>query len=101
MADGLSPDKRYAIRNTQYAMIVHVKFYASLRRYRPGLALGQPFPCAVPDDMTVGRLLSEVLDLPQDEVAIALVNGMQSDRGHPLNDGDVIALWPPIAGGAR
>jgi molybdopterin converting factor small subunit len=81
-------------------MIVHVKLYASLRRYRPGLALGQSLPCTVPDDMTVERLFTEVLGLPPDEVAIALVNGIQSDRDRRLSDGDAVAFWPPIAGGA-
>ena len=106
MADGLSPIayrpvyQRYAIRAMRYAMVVHVKLYASLRRYRPGLALGQSFPCTVPDDTTIGRLFAEVLGLPPAEMAIALVNGRYSDREHPLNDGDTVALWPPIAGGA-
>jgi sulfur-carrier protein len=81
-------------------MIVHVKLYASLRRYRPELTLGQSFACCVPDDTTTGRLFAEVLGLPPDEVAIALVNGLYSDREHQLNDGDMVALWPPIAGGA-
>ncbi len=81
-------------------MIVHVKLYASLRRYRPGLALGQPFACTVPDDMTVERLFSEALGLPPAEVAIALVNGVHSDRQRRLSEGDTVSLWPPIAGGA-
>jgi molybdopterin converting factor small subunit len=80
-------------------MIVHVKLYASLRRYRPGLALGESFACSAPDDTTVGRLFSEVLGLPAAEVAIALVNGMRSDWERRLNNGDTVALWPPIAGG--
>jgi len=82
-------------------MIVHVKLYASLRRYRPELTLGQSFACSVPDDTTTGRLFAEVLGLPPEEVAIALVNGLHSDREHPLNDGDTVALWPPIAGGGN
>jgi len=81
-------------------MQVHVKLYASLRRYRPELAIGQAFECAVPDDITVGHLVDRVLRLPNAEVAIVLVNGVHSERERPLSDGDQIALWPPIAGGA-
>lgn len=80
-------------------MIVHVKLYASLRRYRPGLALGQSFACTVVEGITVGRLISDVLQLPADEVAISLVNGVYQNREHPLSGGDHIALWPPVAGG--
>ena len=82
-------------------MQVHVKLYASLRRYRPELAIGQAFECAVPDAITVGHLVDGVLRLPVAEVAIVLVNGVHSDRERPLSDGDQIALWPPIAGGAE
>ena len=82
-------------------MLVHVKLYASLRRYRPEIALGHSFPCALADEATtVGHLIVDTLGLPSQEVAIALVNGMYSDRGRPLKDGDQVALWPPIAGGA-
>ena len=81
-------------------MLVHVKLYASLRRYRPEIALGQSFPCALADETTVGHLIVDALGLPSQEVAIALVNGMYSDRERPLKDGDQVALWPPIAGGA-
>ncbi len=81
-------------------MLVHVKLYASLRRYRPEIALGQSFQCALPDETTVGYLIGDALGLPSQEVAIALVNGMYSDRERPLKDGDGVALWPPIAGGA-
>ena len=78
---------------------VHVKLYAGLRRYRPGLAIGQTFECAVPDGITVGRLFAEALGIPPEEVAIALVNGFHSERERPLSEGDQVALWPPIAGG--
>ncbi|MEK7328676.1 MAG: MoaD/ThiS family protein, partial [Chloroflexota bacterium] len=61
---------------------------------------GHAFDCAVPDNATIGQLVLETLLLPSEEVAIALVNGMVSDRERLLKDGDQVALWPPIAGGA-
>ncbi|HBY98462.1 MAG: MoaD/ThiS family protein [Ardenticatenaceae bacterium] len=78
---------------------VRVKLYAGLRRYRPGLAIGQSFICSVPGDSTVGHLLDE-LGIPSLIVAIILVNGIQSEREHRLTDGDEVALWPPVAGGS-
>jgi len=77
---------------------VRVKLYAGLRRYRPGLAIGQSFPCSVPEGTIVGHLFDHI-GVPSTIVAIILVNGIQSDREHRLRDGDKVALWPPIAGG--
>jgi len=82
-------------------MIIHVKLFASLRRYRPEVALGQSFPCEIGDASTVAQLVSDVLHLPPEEVAISLVNGVYQTRECPLNDGDQVGLWPPIAGGER
>ena len=78
---------------------VHIKLYANLRRYRPELAIGETFACDVPDDTTVARLSGEILGMPREEVAIALVNGVQREGTHGLRDADQVALWPPIAGG--
>jgi sulfur carrier protein len=80
-------------------MLIHVKLYASLRRYRPELALGQACDVDLPDGSTVEKLVLEELRLPSNEVAITLVNGIQQPRDCALNDGDTVALWPPIAGG--
>jgi molybdopterin synthase sulfur carrier subunit len=80
-------------------MDVTVKLFAALRRYRPGLALGQAFPCSLPEQATVADLISEALGVPPQEVAIILVNGQQRDRGCTLRSGDTVGLWPPIAGG--
>lgn len=81
-------------------MLIHVKLYASLRRYRPDVALGQAFTCRVPKGTTVGQLLSDELRLPPEEVAITLVNGFQTDRLQPLSPGDKVVVFPPVAGGA-
>ncbi len=74
--------------------------YASLRRYRPELGLGQALACTLPAGTTAGQMVSEALGLPPAEVAIILVNGRQQAPAHPLENGDRVALWPPIAGGA-
>ena len=38
-------------------MIVHVKLYASLRRYRPAVELGQTFQIDLPAGATVEQLI--------------------------------------------
>lgn len=80
-------------------MIVHIKLYASLRRYRPSVELGQTFQIDLPAGATVAQLIHEELRLPPKETAIVLVNGIRQSWDCVLNDGDLIALWPPIAGG--
>ena len=79
---------------------VHIKLYANLRRYRPELAIGETFACDVPDDTTITGLIGGALGLPREEVAIALVNGVQREGSYSLRDGDQVALWSPIAGGS-
>lgn len=41
--------------------------------------------------------------IPQKEVHLVLVNGVYLDVSqwgeHRLNDGDVVSVWPPVAGG--
>ena len=80
-------------------MQVRVKLYASLRRYRPELRVGEAFECELPDGATIGDLVSWGLQLPDREAAITLVNGLYQARDYPLMDGDSVSIWPPIAGG--
>ena len=79
---------------------VHVKLYASLRRYGPERRLGEAFSCSVPEGTTVEQLMSDTLKLPPNVVAIALVNGIRSDPQQRLSAGDEVVLFPPMAGGA-
>jgi molybdopterin converting factor small subunit len=49
-----------------------------------------------------GTLLSEALlnvSLPEDVPRVVLLNGVQQGDDPPLDDGDVITIFPPIAGG--
>lgn len=56
----------------------------------------------VPPGRTVGQVIDE-FNLPPKLVHLVLVNGnyiQPADRvGRVLADGDVLAIWPPIAGG--
>jgi molybdopterin converting factor small subunit len=80
-------------------MIVQVKLYASLRRYRPGLKLGEVFSCELSGGATIDDLVLTSLQLPDREVAITLVNGLYQTRNYQLAEGDQVSIWPPIAGG--
>lgn len=41
----------------------------------------------------------DYLEIPHDEVAICLVNGMHSKLDKEIKDKDVLALFPPVGGG--
>ena len=46
--------------------------------------------------------VQQILDhigIKNEEVAILLVNGVHSNAQMPLKDEDIVALFPPIAGG--
>lgn len=77
---------------------VQVKLFATLRRYHPGLKIGQVLTVELPDGAPVARLLQE-LGLPAEEVRMVFVNGIVRERDHPLADGDELGLFPPVGGG--
>ena len=79
-------------------MIVYVKLFATLRRYRPGLGVGERFPLELPAGATVGDLL-RALGLPEQEVKVVFVNALHREPDHPLAEGDEVGVFPPVGGG--
>lgn len=77
---------------------VHVKLFATLRQYRPGLGIGEAFSVELPDGATVEDLL-QVLGLPEEEVKIIFVNALFRDPDHALANGDELGIFPPVGGG--
>ncbi|MDS1029266.1 MoaD/ThiS family protein [Bacillota bacterium LX-D] len=74
-------------------MEVKVKLFATLREGRfkeKTMEIGQQ-----------SRVLDviEKCGLPLEEVAISLVNGRDVDNDHELQNGDILALFPPVGGG--
>lgn len=52
----------------------------------------------LPDVSRVADVLLP-LNIAPEEVAICLVNGRDVNEQHLLNDGDTIAIFPPVGGG--
>lgn len=74
-------------------MKVTLKLFATLRDYGPKY---QEL------DVEEGISLEQLIDkfcIPKDIPMIKLVNGEFAELDHVLQEGDVIALFPPIAGG--
>ena len=74
-------------------MKVEIRLFASLQKY--GLAQEK---INLEEGTTVGEFLENV-GIPPSEVAIVLVNGRHAQNEQPLDDGETIAVFPPIAGG--
>lgn len=84
-------------------MRITFKLYASLTEYLPADArTGNRVPLDVVDGTTIAQVI-EPFGLPQKLVHLVLVNGVYVEPAERLtrvlNEGDVLAIWPPIAGG--
>ena len=80
-------------------MIIQVKLYLSLLRYVPQSERHlEGNKWKVPEGSTVGQVL-EMLNLPEEETKILLINGRYAYKGRILNEGDVLQVVPPLAGG--
>lgn len=77
---------------------VHTKLFATLRRYQPGLKLGERLSVNLSDGATVEQLTQQ-LGLPTDEVKVVFVNGVIRPPDHVLSDGDEVGIFPPVGGG--
>ena len=41
----------------------------------------------------------EILRIPEEEVAICLINGRHSSVEEEVQNGDILAIFPPVGGG--
>lgn len=85
-------------------MNVRLKLFATLSDYLPPAEerKGNEVALDVPPDTTVAQII-ERFHLPQKLVHLVLINGHfvppYARAQHALAEGDVLAIWPPIAGG--
>lgn len=74
-------------------MKVTIKLFATLKQYGP-----EEQETTVPDESTVEDII-KTLKIPDNIPLLRIVNGVHVDIHHTLREGDVLALFPPIAGG--
>lgn len=78
---------------------ITVKLFASLARYKPShIDAGSPIEIMMTPGATVEEVIFE-MGLPQDKVRTITVNEGIVKVDSQLYDGDVLTLFPSIAGG--
>jgi sulfur carrier protein ThiS len=84
-------------------MRITFKLYASLTQHLPPDARqGNQLTLDIAPDATIADII-EPFNLPMKLVHLVLINGVYVAPGErasrTLQEGDVLAIWPPIAGG--
>lgn len=76
---------------------IEVRLFATLAAYLPGSESHAP-TLELADGATMGDLV-RLLGIPEDLPRVSLVNGLNAEADQALRSGDVISLFPPLAGG--
>jgi molybdopterin converting factor small subunit len=78
---------------------VVVCLFATLSRYLPPGSSRDRVALQVPDHTSVGQVVAR-LGIPADLETLRVVNGHDAELDQVLQDGDVLSIFPPLAGGA-
>jgi molybdopterin synthase sulfur carrier subunit len=78
---------------------IEVQLFATLAAFLPPDSREGAATLEIPDRSTL-RDLIERLHLPPDLERVTLVNGGDAEPERLLSPGDVVAVFPPLAGGA-
>jgi molybdopterin converting factor small subunit len=73
--------------------MIEVRLFATLRQGRGKILYLEPEKLA-----EAGQVLQQ-LGIPEEDVAIFLINGFHSKLTAPVKDSDVLAIFPPVGGG--
>jgi sulfur carrier protein ThiS len=83
-------------------MKITLKLYATLGEYLPANQKQNAVDIDVEPDTRIADIV-ERFHLPEKLVHLVLVNGVyvapEARGGRGLQEGDVLAIWPPVAGG--
>ena len=73
--------------------MIEVRVFATLRQGRDKVTMMEPAGIACAEDILKN------LGIPAEEVSILLINGFHRKPESPVQDGDIVALFPPVGGG--
>lgn len=71
---------------------------ATLRTYLPVGTAGDNIVLDLPEGATVDQVVHS-LRIPSELERLTVVNGRDAAPDQPLSEGDVLSLFPPLAGG--
>lgn len=79
-------------------MKAEIRLFANFRDFLPPGSGPFSFVTSFDGKKSVGQIIEE-LKLPDDIPRIIIVNGLHCETDYVLKDGDVVSLFPPLAGG--
>ena len=84
-------------------MQIIFKLYAGLAQYLPEDASRHSVEIAIDNNETVNGLLTRY-NVPLEQAHLVLRNGIyvqpeEREQSNFFNEGDTLAVWPPVAGG--
>jgi len=77
---------------------VEVRLFATLARFLPPGSRDGSAVLDVPDGATIDAVMRR-LGIPPGLERVLLLNGSEADPEQPVRTGDVIDVFPPLAGG--
>ena len=80
-------------------MKIEVALYATLSQYLPQGSQSHKATIECADGVTVGQVVDQ-LGIPRPRPTMVLINGLHAGEDTPLKEGDLLALFPPLAGGS-
>ena len=79
-------------------MEIKVKLFATLRDYLPKNSDGKSCQLEIDEKTTIKQILDQ-FKIPEEIPKIILVNGLRGSIDQTLKEGDVLSIFPPVAGG--
>ncbi len=79
-------------------MEIEVRLFATFRDYLPAGSSTFSFKKVLDKPTTVREIIDE-LRLPEQIPKIIIINGNHSTAEYILQNGDVLSIFPPVAGG--
>lgn len=77
---------------------IELKLFGELRTYVLGIGIGKSKSIRCKNGTTIRDILN-LFEIPLEQTKIILVNGRAKMFDYKLNDGDILAIFPAIAGG--
>ena len=79
-------------------MRVRIKLLSTYRKHLPAGVRGSAYSLDVPTGTRIEELLAQA-PVPADESRVVLINGRTPLAGQVLEEGDIVAIFPAMAGG--